>query len=182
MTLKVIHLYCFHLVSKDDTYTTDLGPVRWEEEGSPSGISLDKNRSRIIVNSNGHYIVSVQAIFILENYTADERLRIELMANDKDALVVAWDEREVKEHLEEQTLRLSLLVLLELVKGQHISVKARHRDKFNYNTPISTFLTMIKYSNLQGVHNGTGPVYTWPQVTCSQGKGAPTAYGKSSSA
>lgn len=149
-------------MSKDDNYTTDNGPVKWEDEGSPRGISLDKSGTRIIVNSSGHYIVSVQAIFVIENYTGADRLRIQLTTtNETDpALVAAWDERQVKsEESETQVLRLSILVLLELVKGQHITVEARHRNRFSYNTPISTFLTMVKYSNLQDAPNGT-PVHT----------------------
>lgn len=141
--------HCFLKVSKDDNYTTDNGPVKWVDDIS-RGISLDESGTRIIVDSDGYYIVSVQAIFILENYTGDNRLRIQLRTDDKDdqSPVAAWDEREVKDQKEGQALRLSFLVLLELVKGQYIIVDAKHRNRFDYNTPISTFLTMVKYSNL----------------------------------
>lgn len=138
-------------MSKDDNYTTDNGPVKWDEDGFSRGISLNESGTRIIVNSSGYYIVFVQAIFILENYTGINRLRIQLRTNDKynQSPVAAWDEREVKDHSSEKALRLSFLVLLELAKDQYITVEARHRDRFDYNTPITTFLTMVKYSNLQ---------------------------------
>ncbi|XP_041916488.1 uncharacterized protein LOC121680966 [Alosa sapidissima] len=146
--------HCFLKVSKDDSYTAQLGPVKWDQESNPRGMSLDANGKDIIVNDGGYYIVFAQAVFMGGNYTGEgSSLRLQLDTNDDTGhqFAVVWDEREVKH---EQMLRLSFLVLVELRGKQYIRVQARHRNSFIYNTPISTFLTVIRYANLQDATNG----------------------------
>ncbi|XP_031433529.1 uncharacterized protein LOC116222817 isoform X2 [Clupea harengus] len=151
----------FLKVSRDDSHTEVLGPVRWEQEHNPRGMSLDPSKTRIAVDDDGIYVVFVQAVFILRSGSTDTgqtdkrvRLRLQLNTNGtdgipEDQLVAAWDEREVKDVHDEQIVHLSFMVLLELKKSQYIRVMAKHRDKLDYNTPLSTFLTIVKHSDLQ---------------------------------
>ncbi|KAL2100095.1 hypothetical protein ACEWY4_004489 [Coilia grayii] len=146
---------------EDSSYTRDIGPVKWELDSNPLGISLGANRTQIIVNFGGHYIVFVQAVFYL-NKSAVElseddgviRLRLQLNTNDsaestESELVAAWEEREVKELRDEQIVRLSFMVQVELQKYQYVRIKARHLDKLNYDEPVSTTLTIFRYADLQ---------------------------------
>ncbi|XP_062410531.1 uncharacterized protein LOC134101011 [Sardina pilchardus] len=151
--------HCFLKVSKSDNYTADLGLVKWDEESRPRGLSLDPNGTHIIVNDGGYYVVFAQAVFTWTSYTGEgnaPRLQLDTSDDTGSQFVVAWDEREVKERGENKMARLSFLVVVELKGRQNISVRARHRNNFNYDTPVSTFLTVIRYADLQdAAANGT---------------------------
>ncbi|XP_063067371.1 uncharacterized protein LOC134458919 [Engraulis encrasicolus] len=155
--------------SKDSSYTSELGAVRWERDAvvgvgmrleAGVGMRLEAGGTQIVADVAGLYVVFVQAVFYL-NKTAVElsqrddngdasgviRLRLQLNTNESESwseseLVAAWEELTVKDLRDEQIARLSFMTQVELRRHQYVLVKAKHLDKLNYDEPVSTTLSI----------------------------------------
>ncbi|KAJ7988133.1 hypothetical protein DPEC_G00320460 [Dallia pectoralis] len=139
---------CFLKAVDSERKTTEIGELAWEESHIATFL-LTKNRTHIEVTRAGWYLVFVQATFKLPQGNNTKNLRLQLnfgYPERTDQLASAFDTRQLLH--EEQDAHLSFSVVVQMERGNELSILASHRDLIDYEwKPVSTFITVIRWSD-----------------------------------
>ncbi|KAJ8384888.1 hypothetical protein AAFF_G00196960 [Aldrovandia affinis] len=136
-----------------------MGQVRWAKITDSHGAALEEGRGWIRVDEAGLYLLFVQAVYSLRaaeggtsisgggSVVLHFKVLVKHRTGNVEEYSSIYDQRYPQE--EEIDVVLSQSVLVWMEAGNHLAVNASHREIMDYHSnPYSSFLTLIKYSDL----------------------------------
>ncbi|KAJ8388761.1 hypothetical protein AAFF_G00129940 [Aldrovandia affinis] len=143
------------LAAMNSTYqgTEKEGTLLWEKEHLfQRNVSLGEDGTQILVKEQGYYLVFAQATFKVPNQSSkDLMLRVDVQYNESSEQFSAiFRTHYGKQSYDggESDVVLSKPILLWLVPGDRLAVVTHPWQLVEYEKhPISTFLTVFKYSD-----------------------------------
>ncbi|KAG7480534.1 hypothetical protein MATL_G00057270 [Megalops atlanticus] len=141
--------------NENDEHQSNEGSLMWtsDPENPNEGLSLCPNGTWISVKERGLYLLFVQATFKVTSTTTTTNLmlRVDVQYEERtdmfSAIFKTFCGSQACEE-EQSDVVLSKPILLRMHPGDNLTVVTSHRELVDYTRyPISTFLTLFKYSD-----------------------------------
>ncbi|XP_051749281.1 uncharacterized protein si:dkey-220k22.3 [Ctenopharyngodon idella] len=122
----------------------------WEDHKSPGKSILDQNKTWLVVQENGVYLVYIQANFELkpQKDTVKLNLLVDLNYGEKTEIFTAAHDTQVVNGNKPVDAKLNTFLLMYMQSTNQLSVRVYPSNLVNYNPrPFSTFITIIKWAD-----------------------------------
>ncbi|XP_048874996.1 uncharacterized protein LOC125745814 [Brienomyrus brachyistius] len=142
--------YVFLAAAAINDTQTDLGRLKWEEQGLlQKNVRLVQTKTMISVNEPGIYLLFTQATFKLtERNSTDLELRVYLKYQEREDEISATFHKACETSTDRDAV-LSHSVLLRIVQGNNISISANPSRLVDRDlNPVTSFLILLKVADL----------------------------------
>ncbi|KAK1787902.1 hypothetical protein P4O66_016381 [Electrophorus voltai] len=132
--------------------------LTWNEEWKNSQFYLDSDQAWLTVKEQGFYLLYMQVTYGLKGTDLDKGVSsadLSLIVDyrykqGEQEFAAAFDTRPLTDR--EQDAHLHNFLLLRMRAGEQLSVRAQPKERIKYSDirPISSYLTMVSFSILEG--------------------------------